>query len=31
MTATVLPALVLVALGQLWFWRVFAGAGNRRR
>ncbi|MFJ3170824.1 cytochrome d ubiquinol oxidase subunit II [Streptomyces roseus] len=29
MTATVLPALVLVALGQLWFWRVFAGAESR--
>ncbi|MEW2259940.1 cytochrome d ubiquinol oxidase subunit II [Streptomyces sp. NPDC047869] len=24
LTATVLPALVLVALGQMWFWRVFA-------
>ncbi|MFE5401269.1 cytochrome d ubiquinol oxidase subunit II [Streptomyces sp. NPDC056580] len=24
LTATVLPALVFVALGQLWFWRVFA-------
>ncbi|NUR02254.1 MAG: cytochrome d ubiquinol oxidase subunit II [Streptomyces sp.] len=30
LAATVLPALVLVVLGQVWFWRVFAVAGNRR-
>ncbi len=31
MAVTVLPALILVALGQLWFWRVFVVGATPRR